>query len=35
MRLVAYMVLPNHWHLVVWPEGGKEKGKKECHAQMR
>lgn len=20
MRLVAYVVMPNHWHLVVWPE---------------
>src|SRR5215469_10329848 len=20
MRLLAYVVLPNHWHLVVWPE---------------
>jgi REP element-mobilizing transposase RayT len=20
MRLLAYCVLPNHWHLVVWPE---------------
>ena len=20
MRLVAYAILPNHWHLVVWPE---------------
>lgn len=21
MRLLAYCVLPNHWHLVVWPRG--------------
>ena len=20
MRLLAYTILPNHWHLVVWPE---------------
>ena len=20
MRLLAYCVLPNHWHLVLWPE---------------
>ena len=20
MRLLAYVILPNHWHLVVWPE---------------
>src|SRR5260370_17678917 len=20
MRLVSYVVMPNHWHLVVWPE---------------
>jgi putative transposase len=20
MRLVSYLVMPNHWHLVVWPE---------------
>ena len=20
MRLLAYIILPNHWHLVVWPE---------------
>ena len=20
MRLVAYALMPNHWHLVVWPE---------------
>jgi putative transposase len=19
MRLLAYAILPNHWHLVVWP----------------
>ena len=19
MRLLAYLVMPNHWHLVVWP----------------
>jgi len=23
MRLLAYVILPNHWHLVVWPEGIK------------
>jgi putative transposase len=21
MRLLAYCVMPNHWHLVVWPRG--------------
>ena len=20
MRLLAYVILPNHWHLVVWPQ---------------
>ncbi len=20
MRLLSYVVMPNHWHLVVWPE---------------
>jgi putative transposase len=20
MRLLSYIVLPNHWHLVVWPQ---------------
>jgi len=20
MRLLAYTILPNHWHLVVWPD---------------
>jgi putative transposase len=20
MRLLAYTILPNHWHLIVWPE---------------
>ena len=23
MRLVAYCVMPNHWHLVVWPQRKK------------
>jgi len=23
MRLLAYCVLPNHWHLVVWPRKRK------------
>jgi REP-associated tyrosine transposase len=22
MRLLAYVVMPNHWHLVVWPHNG-------------
>ncbi len=21
MRLLAYCLMPNHWHLVLWPEG--------------
>jgi putative transposase len=24
MRLLAYCVMPNHWHLVVWPERDRE-----------
>lgn len=24
MRLVCYVVMPNHWHLVVWPAGDKD-----------
>jgi putative transposase len=23
VRLCSFCVMPNHWHLVVWPEGGK------------
>jgi putative transposase len=23
MRLLAYCVMPNHWHMVVWPEPGQ------------
>ena len=27
VRLCAFCVMPNHWHLVVWPKrGGAEKG---------
>ena len=21
MRILAYTIMPNHWHLVLWPEG--------------
>jgi putative transposase len=24
MRLLAYVVMPNHWHLVVWPEADED-----------
>jgi len=24
MRLLAYVILPNHWHLVVWPERDRD-----------
>ena len=24
MRLLAYCVMPNHWHLVLWPRGERE-----------
>jgi putative transposase len=24
MRLLAYVILPNHWHLVVWPQHAGE-----------
>jgi putative transposase len=30
MRLLCYVVLPNHWHLVVWPE---EDGQLSMYAQ--
>jgi putative transposase len=23
IRLLAYCIMPNHWHLVVWPEGAE------------
>jgi putative transposase len=26
MRLLAYVILPNHWHLVVWPENQTGQG---------
>ncbi|MGH8646544.1 MAG: transposase [Gammaproteobacteria bacterium] len=27
MRLLAYCVMPNHWHLIVWPERDGELGR--------
>jgi putative transposase len=24
MRLLAYCIMPNHWHLVLWPAAGKQ-----------
>ncbi|MFQ5847681.1 MAG: transposase [Candidatus Methylomirabilales bacterium] len=27
MRLLAYCIMPNHWHLVVWPERDGDLGK--------
>lgn len=27
MRLLDYVVMPNHWHLVVWPAGGTDLAK--------
>lgn len=27
MRLLAYCIMPNHWHLVVWPERDGELGR--------
>jgi putative transposase len=24
MRILAYCLMPNHWHLVLWPEGGPD-----------
>ena len=27
MRLLAYCLMPNHWHLVVWPERDGELGR--------
>jgi putative transposase len=24
MRILAYCIMPNHWHLVVWPESAKQ-----------
>jgi putative transposase len=29
MRLLAYALLPNHWHLVVWPAEKKRRTEKE------
>ena len=26
MRLLAYCVMPNHWHLVLWPRGDGDLG---------
>jgi REP-associated tyrosine transposase len=26
MRLLAYCIMSNHWHLVVWPKGEKGSG---------
>jgi putative transposase len=25
LRILGYCVMPNHWHLVVWPEEGKDR----------
>jgi putative transposase len=25
LRLLAYCLMPNHWHLVVWPERGRDR----------
>ena len=22
-RLLAYCIMPNHWHLIVWPRSGR------------
>ena len=27
LRIVGYVVMPNHWHLVVWPESGAQLSK--------
>ena len=27
MRLLAYCLMPNHWHLVLWPEQDGELGR--------
>jgi len=27
MRLLSYCLMPNHWHLVLWPRGGGELGR--------
>ncbi len=40
MRLLAYCVMPNHWHLVVWPRQDGDLyrfmncGKKRCQEQF-
>jgi putative transposase len=26
MRLLAYRLMPNHWHLVLWPDGDHDLG---------
>lgn len=26
MRILAYCLMPNHWHLVLWPEGAGDLG---------
>jgi putative transposase len=30
MRLLSYCVMPNHWHLVVWPRKDGELAPKRC-----
>ena len=24
MRVLSYSLMPNHWHFVLWPEGGRD-----------
>ena len=24
LRVIAYVLMPNHWHFIVWPEGGTQ-----------
>ena len=31
LRLLAYSAMPNHWHLVLWPNSGMRSAPAWCH----